>query len=46
MGLIDFVVNAGKQLFGGSQAAAAPTSDPQVLYKIYPGQVLRIPPAA
>src|SRR4029453_3446137 len=33
MGLIDFVVNAGKQLFGAGAAAAAPSSDPAVLSK-------------
>jgi nucleoid-associated protein YgaU len=33
MGLIDFVVNAGKQLFGAGDAAAAPSSDPNVLSK-------------
>jgi len=33
MGLIDFVVNAGKKLFGAGDAAAAPTSDPDVLSK-------------
>src|SRR5262245_42215677 len=33
MGLIDFVVNAGKKLFGAGDAAAAPTNDPDVLSK-------------
>ncbi len=33
MGLIDFVVNAGKKLFGGGEAAAAPSADPDVLSK-------------
>jgi nucleoid-associated protein YgaU len=33
MGLIDFVVHAGKQLFGAGDAAAAPSSDPAVLSK-------------
>ena len=33
MGLIDFVANAGKQLFGAGDAAAAPSSDPAVLSK-------------
>jgi nucleoid-associated protein YgaU len=33
MGLIDFVVSAGKKLFGAGDAAAAPTSDPDVLSK-------------
>ncbi len=33
MGLIDFVVSAGKKLFGVGDAAAAPSSDPDVLSK-------------
>jgi nucleoid-associated protein YgaU len=33
MGLIDFVVNAGKKLFGADEAAAAPTADPNILSK-------------
>src|SRR4029450_9312354 len=33
MALIDFVVNAGKKLFGTGEAAAAPGSDPDVLSK-------------
>ncbi len=33
MGLIDFVVNAGKKLFGADEAAAAPSNDPDVLSK-------------
>jgi nucleoid-associated protein YgaU len=33
MGLIDFVVNAGKKLFGADTAAAAPSADPDVLNK-------------
>ena len=33
MGLIDFVVSAGKKLFGAGDAAAAPTSDPDALSK-------------
>lgn len=33
MGLIDFVVNAGKKLFGADEAAAAPTSDADALSK-------------
>jgi nucleoid-associated protein YgaU len=33
MGLIDFVVSAGKKLFGAGEAAAAPSKDPEVLSK-------------
>ena len=33
MGLIDFVVGAGKKLFGVSEAEAATSSDPEVLSK-------------
>jgi len=33
MGLIDFVVGAGKKLFGADEAAAAPSQDPAVLSK-------------
>src|SRR5262249_830479 len=33
MGLVDFGGNAGKQLFGAGEAAAAPSSDPAVLSK-------------
>jgi len=33
MGLIDFVVNAGKKLFGTGEAEAAPTQDPAIVSK-------------
>jgi nucleoid-associated protein YgaU len=33
MGLIDFVVNAGKKLFGADEAAAAPANEPAIQSK-------------